>query len=252
MTVRSLAVASPIVLACIALSTVACQSSGVDAHASQPAATGGDKPPGAPAADKPDKKDQIEKKEHELACARLELDVARMAVGADEREAHMRVVETERKLEMAKADRDNYKNVESVLASTEAQLHLDEAKERLDEARQELTELEKTYAQEKFAEITKELVLARGKARVQLAEKGLELAQKKLAEQRDVEQPKKLAELGLALDKAQHEANEAHAREERTATEKKLKIMKAEQAIQENEHALAKLQGAGDAKEAKP
>jgi hypothetical protein len=252
MTVLSRSLASPILFAALALSSIACQSSGVDTHASQPAAPGGEKQSAAPGADKPDKKDQIEKKEHELACARLELDVARLAVGAEEREAHMHVVETERKLEMAKADRDNYKNVESVLASTEAQLHLDEAKERLDEARQELTELEKTYAQEKFAEITKELVLARGKARVQLAEKGLDLTQKKLAHQRDVEQPKKLAELTLALDKAQHEANEAHAKEERAATEKKLKLMKAEQVIQENEHALAKLQSAGDAKDAKP
>jgi hypothetical protein len=232
--------------------SVACQSSGVDTHGSQSVTQGGEKPAAAPGADKPDKKDQIEKKEHELACARLELDVAKLAVGSDEREAHMRVVETQRRLEMAKADRDNYKNVESVLAATEAQLRLDEAKERLDEARQELTELEKTYAQEKFAEITKELVLARGKAHVQLAEKGLELAQKKLAQQREVEQPKKLAELDLALEKAQHEANEARAKEERAATEKKLKIMKAEQAIQEDEHALAKLQSGGDAKEAKP
>jgi hypothetical protein len=222
-----------------------------DSSAVDPGAAKKDAPPAKEDDEKPDKKEKVEKKEHELACARLELQVAKQSTAADEREAHMRVVEAERKLDMAKRDQENYKNVESVLANAEASLHLDEAKERLEEARQELTELEKTYAKEKFAEITKELVLTRGKVRVHLAEKSLDLAQKKLAEQRDVDQPKKLAELSLALEKAQHEANEARAKEERGQTESKLKLMKAEQSVQELEHALAKLQSSSDEKAAK-
>jgi hypothetical protein len=202
--------------------------------------------------DKPDKQEKIERKEHELACARLELQVAQQVTAADERDAKMRVVECERKLEMATRDVENFKSVESVLANTEANLHIDEAKERLDESKQELKELEKSYEHEKFAEITKELVLSRGKVRVELAQKGLELSQKKASAVRDVEQPKKVAELSLAREKAEHDANEARSKTERLASENKLKLMKAEQSVQEIEHALAKLQSSPAPKAATP
>ncbi len=207
---------------------------------------------GKEADDKPDKQEKIERKEHELACARLELQVAEQVIAADERDAKMRVVECERKLEMATRDVDNFKNVESVLANTEANLHIDEAKERLDEAKQNLKELEKSYEHERFAEITKELVLSRGKMQVELAQKGLDLSQKKASAVRDVEQPKKVAELSLAREKAEHDANEARSKTERLASENKLKLMKAEQSVQEIEHALAKLQSSPAPKAATP
>lgn len=198
-----------------------------------------------------EKQEKIEKKEHELACARIELDIARQSTTADERDAKIQLVEVEFKLQRATGDLDNYKNVESKLATSETDLRLEEAKQRLEEARQELAELEKMYSKEKFAEITKELVLVRGKVRVKLAEKSLELAQKKATQQRDFEIPKKLKELTQALEKAQFDVDAARLKEARVANDKKLKLLKAEHSIDEIERAITKLKSGKDEKETK-
>ncbi len=201
--------------------------------------------------DSADRAEKLEKKERELACARIELDIARQSTEADEREARSSVADAEFKLQRASEDRDNYKNVEAQLVTSEAELRLEEAKERLEESRQELAELEKMYKQETFAEITKELVLVRGKVKVKMAEKGLELTQRKGVQQREFEIPKKLKELGQSLQKAQDDLDAAKRKEARVANEKKLKILKAEQSIGEIERAIAKLKSGKDDKEVK-
>jgi hypothetical protein len=205
----------------------------------------------APKVDAAERSEKIEKKEQELACARLELDIARQSLESDEREARARVVESEFKLQRATQDRDNFKNVEAQLTSSESDLRLEEAKERLEESRQELAELEKMYKQETFAEITKELVLVRGKVKVKMAEKGLELTQKKAVQQREFEIPKKLSELGQAIQKAEEDLDAAKRKETRLASEKKLKILKAEQAIGDIERSIAKLKSGKDEKSEK-
>jgi hypothetical protein len=201
--------------------------------------------------EKPSQQEKLEKKEYELVCARLELDIAKQAVDGDEREAKANLVQAEFKLQRAVEDRDNYKNVESALATSETDLHLEEAKERLEESRQEMAELEKMYKKETFAEITKELVLVRGKVRVKMAEKGLELAQKKATQQREFEIPKKTKELGQSVEKAQLDVDAARLKLARFENEKKLKLAKAERSITEIERAIAKLKSSKDDKEAK-
>jgi hypothetical protein len=206
--------------------------------------------PGAKS-DKADVAEKIEKKEQELACARLELDIARQSIESEESAARASVVESDFKLLRAKQDRDNFKNVEAQLTTSESDLRLEEAKERLEESRQELAELEKMYKQESFAEITKELVLVRGKVKVKMAEKGLELTQKKAVQQREFEIPKKLAELEQAIQKASEDQYAALSKEARLANEKKLKILKAEQAIGDIERSIAKLKSGKDEKNEK-
>ena len=222
-----------------ALAACAAQGKGSEAASESPKPApggGGEKPDEADAADK------VQKAQREVDYAKIDLDLAKMSVASDARETDQSVVEATQKLDAIKKDRDNFKNTETPQKLAEKQLDIDRSTQFMDEAKQELDELEGMYKKEEFASLTKELVLSRGKKKLEFAKRGLELAKKNQDQLTNFDLPKKQLELDQAVERGEKSLAEATAKKEKGALESKLKVMKAEHHVDEAQKALEKAQ----------
>lgn len=120
----------------------------------------------------------------------------------------------------------------------DAEINLSRAESRLIESRDELNELEAMYSEEQFAERTKELVLARGRRNLDLAETAHGLSQRKLETLRDFTHVAKRAELtravenaGRAIDSAKTALQIEKAKAELTVLRKERAVAKAEKKL---------------------
>jgi len=217
------------------LAASACAASGArtpEAGSPPPAGGKGDDAEGAA--------DKITKKERELEYAKIELEIAKLSAAADSREAENTVTDATQKLDTAKKDRENFKDLEKPNKLADKQLDLDRAAWRMEESKQELAELEGMYKKEDFASLTKELVLQRGKKSLEFAQRGLELAKKDQEGLAGHDLPKKETELDQAFDRAEKGVQEANAKKDRVALETKLKLTKAEHHVDEAQRELEK------------
>ncbi len=128
--------------------------------------------------------------EHAIHIAELDLEKARVetegAVSAAATRlevARLEAQEVELSAEAFAAERE--------VKLDEARLALDRSAGRAKDAELELAELEAMYADEEFAEKTKELVITRGRREMEFAQRALELAQRRLERLQNVELPEK-------------------------------------------------------------
>jgi len=201
-----------------------------------------------PAKDAKSKEDELHKKRREFECARIALALAKLDATANEIEVARAVEISERAFAAARAELENFNTVVGALEQDERRLALDRAQQRVVESEQELRELEAMYAQEQFATTTKELVLTRGKAQLAMARRDLGLVQRRAEQQLLFEHPKRGRELSDAVVKAEHALADARAKLERGQTQRKLDLAKAENAVDDAERAVARLEreiGAG-------
>jgi hypothetical protein len=119
----------------------------------------------------------------------------------------------------------------------------------MEESKQELVELEAMYKQEDFAELTKELVISRGRKRLEFSQRGFELAQKAQQELVGHDLPKKEMEANQAVEKAEKALREVQAKKDRGAIEIKLKLMRAEHKIDDLEREIEKMKKKSEKKE---
>lgn len=244
------AVAASLLLATGCASVAAAPSPAADA-APASAAKSAEAKPAAP-------KDEGEarKKEREFDYARMQLDLAKLAAESARSAAKAAQGAAERELAAAKASRDHFKKVTIALELDERALALDRAQQSVLEAEQELKELEAMYAGEKFAETTKELVLSRGRSRLEMAKRDLELSQRRLDELKTHEHKQREKELGERVTKTQQAFDDAKAAARRTDLEQRLALLRAEHAFEDAareapERARALLEEREKAKEAK-
>ena len=188
------------------------------------------------------KAEELRKKKRELDYAKMQLEITRLDVQADERGAKIAVDNADRDLATTKAERDNFVNILKPLEVAERNLALDGSKQRVVESEQEMKELEGMYAKEDFANSTKELVLTRGRNHLAIAKRDLELDQKRLDQLNAFDHPKREHDLGAAVDRATQAAAEAHAKQDKGTLEHKLTLLKAEHGIEDLEHEIAKLE----------
>lgn len=186
-----------------------------------------------------DQEAALRKKTRAVEYARLQLEVAKLDAEGSQRAAAQAVEAAERELAAAKNERDHYKKTAAKLELEERALAIDRSKQNVVEAEQELGELEAMYAQEDFAATTKELVLTRGRARLEMSRRDLELAERRQSILKGFEQKKREKELGDRLTKAQVDADAAKARVAKTEIETRLSVMKAEHALEDAERELA-------------
>lgn len=191
--------------------------------------------------EKEDKAEELRKKEHELDYARRELKIARLETESAGREAKNALDAAEFKLKEALDERDHYKTKESTLKIAGEALGIERSEEQRERQRQELAEIEAMYAKEDFAELTKELVIRRSRMDLVLAEKNLAIEQQKLADLRDHEIPQKTRALAEEVVKAEKSLAEAKAKLARHESEKELKLLKSEHAVENVEREITKL-----------
>ncbi len=106
------------------------------------------------------------------------------------------------------------------------------------------------YKKEDFASLTKELVIQRGKKSLEFAQRGLELAKKSQEQLVSHELAKKELELDQAVERAEKALLEANAKKEKCAAECKLKAMKADHHVDEQQRAVEKLKSKDKPKDA--
>lgn len=213
---------------------LACKSTATERSEKPASADGGKAEDAEGAADK------VTKKEREVEYAKMELEIAKLSAAADEREAEMAVVEATQKLDAAKKDRDHFKGLDKPNKLADKQLDVDRAAFRMEEQGDELKELETMYKKEDFAELTKELVLKRGKKNLEFAQRGLDIAKKDQEGLSAHDLPKKETELDQAVQRAEKGLQEANAKKDRSAMESKLKLLKAEHRVDEAQRELDK------------
>ena len=206
-----------------------------------PAPTGAATQAAAPAPEKPVNEDEERKKVRAVESARLELDIAKLAADSARAGAKAAQGAAERELNAVKAEREHFKKVTVALELDAAGLGVDRAKQSVAEAEQELKELEGMYAAEKFAEATKELVLARGRARLEFARRDLDLEQRKLEQLKGFEHKKRDRELGERETKAKLALEEAKAAAKKTDLEQRLALARAEHAVEDAERAAPRV-----------
>lgn len=180
-----------------------------------------------------------------LDKATLKLEIARIDAKNGEASAARSVEAATLEAELAASALENYRGVLQPIEAAASALSLDRGRQRVKESKEELDELEKMYAQEEFADLTKELVLSRGRSALEMAQRDLELTEKRAAQSREFEWPRKERELKEKVASTQRALDEAKARAEKGAIERKLALMEAEEAVAKAREALEKAQPAG-------
>jgi len=193
----------------------------------------------ASAPTKPEDELEQRKKVRAVEAARLELDIAKLAADSARAGAKAAVGAAERELNAVKAEREHFKKVTVALELDAAGLGVDRAKQSLLESEQELEELQRMYEAETFAEATKELVLARGKARLEMVKRDLDLEQRKLEQLKGFEHKKRDRELGERETKAKLALEAAKSAAKKTDLEQRLALTRAEHALEDAERAAS-------------
>jgi len=121
----------------------------------------------------------------------------------------------------------------------EAQITLDAAKNAAVQAKDEYNELVAMYKAEEFAEMTKELVLKRGRHNLDLAERRLQVQVGKLQDLEKSVLPRERAALKGKLQDAESGFRRAQLTTEKTKLEIRIAVSEAEHAVNTNQADLA-------------
>ena len=183
---------------------------------------------GSPAADEAGAED----KAHKIEMAQLELDQARLGSEQGLAKAELELMLAEKKLKEDKESLQVFKKSRS-RRQAEAQLELDRATGRATDSEAELAELESMYADEEFAEKTKELVLNRGRRNLDHARRGLEIQEQKLQLLVEYELPKEQYGKEMAVSEAEQKLAQSRRGLELARLKGKAAVTKAEYALLE-------------------
>lgn len=172
---------------------------------------------------------------HSLSQARMDMEITQLDVTAARTKAELGVTNARRELEEKERALAVFLEHERPNKMANAQLSLDRVVHRLDLERDELNELTAMYEAEDFAELTKELVLKRGRMGVAFAERSLELERKKLDLLSNETLAKQERELRVGVEKAQHGVREAEIGLKKAELEADKKLSGARHAIEKLE-----------------
>jgi len=184
---------------------------------------------------------KIAKKRHELAMARMQRELDQLGNEEKLRAAQHRSRHAELAVAEAEQALAHFQENEAPLARQREQLDVDGATGRRDDAQAEFDELEAMYAEEEFAQSTKELVLRRGRRSLEHSNRRLVMATEALRHLVEVEQPKKARELAQALDGKRSDRTAARVALQRAELELAMGAQKSSFSIQNLEHELAEL-----------
>ena len=180
-----------------------------------------------------DDEDDAEEQERKLMFAKLDLAVAELKAKQSGLDAERGLADAERELVEAQKNLQLFLEHEQPTKVAEEQLSLDRSMHRRELTEDELNELISMYAAEEFAELTKELVLKRGRKSLEFAERGLAFAEAEFALLQNEELPQRQRKLEQELVKAKRGVEDAQRALEVTGIEVKVALMKAQDKLDE-------------------
>ena len=182
----------------------------------------------------------IEALERAVTKAGLSLEIERAEQAQAARRETVAIEEARRDVEDAERALEAFVTGERPHRLASLQLRLDmEANDAL-QAKQELDELTAMYKAEEFANMTKELVLHRGRKRLEHAQRSLQLAQTEAKQTREVELPSEARELRRALTQAKETLRVAEEDAKLAVLHRKHALLDAEEGVIDAQKALDK------------
>ncbi len=142
-------------------------------------------------------------REQKIELAELRVEQARVEAEQGGAEARVGLELAQRKLAAARQKLTVFEATHRAIRLEEARLELDRAIGRAADAAAELGELEAMYAEEEFAEKTKELVITRGRRNLEHAQRGVAIGEGKFEKLQRDELPAEERELERAVVEAE-------------------------------------------------
>jgi hypothetical protein len=178
--------------------------------------------------------------ERQRAIERNKVARARMDVEANRRSDAAALEKAKAELAQAEQARKRFGEEEAPIKTERAQLDLQEAQDSLAENREELDQLEMMYKADDLADKTKEIVLNRGKRRLERAQQRLALQQREANSlQSELDQTR--AKLELAVTEKKVELERMQRSVESDALEKDTAVLSAQAELARVEEELAQL-----------
>lgn len=182
----------------------------------------------ASADEEADEADEAEEQARKLLFSKLDLTVAKLEAEQSKLDADRSVAKAERKLVEAQRALKLFLEHEQPTELAEAQFGLDRSSHRRELAEDELNELISMYEAEEFAELTKELVLKRGRKSLEFSQRGLAFAQAEFDLLQNEELPQRQRDLERELVEAQQGVEDAQRAFKVSGIEIKVALMKAQ------------------------
>ncbi|MCA8962923.1 MAG: hypothetical protein KDC38_20510 [Planctomycetes bacterium] len=169
--------------------------------------------------------------EREMRVAVGRLELARFEVESAEIDAISEIARAQRELELARQQLAEFDELTRPLRTKRAQLDLQQSRDSVRENEQELEQLEMMYNDQQIADATKEIVLERGRRRLERARQRLTIEEQEVQKLETHTLPREREGLELAV----REKEDGLARRQRTAEstrmEKHLGILGAENEV---------------------
>lgn len=166
--------------------------------------------------------------DRDLATARDKLAIARLQVDLAEKRTETGRLRKERELELARSELAQFEESDAPTRLAKSKLDLARRRDAVTEQKEELAQLEMMYEQQDLADKTREIVLQRGKRRVERAEADLAIGERETATLEGKVLPRERAKLALEIDVKARELEEMKRDAESTLLDKRMALRSAE------------------------
>jgi hypothetical protein len=165
------------------------------------------------------------------AALRDKVEIARLQLAVAEQRAETARLRKEKELELQRGELAQFDESEAPNRLAKAKLELARRRDALAEQEEELAQLEMMYEQQDLSDKTREIVLARGKRRVERAQEELAIAERETTALESRTLPRERGKLALEIEIKERELLESKSDAEATLLEKRLALRAAEDAI---------------------
>ena len=184
---------------------------------------------------------QHAKLDRDIAIAHERLAQARLTQAHAEIENGVTVAKAERELALETERLHVFTGLTAPNRIQQAQLDLVRAEDRATEAREEFEQLQKMYAEDDFADGTKEIVLERGRRRLERSQEDLRLRRDRFTILTEKTIPLEAADHEWKVEQKQQAVEKAHRAADSSALDKHIAGMKAEAEVASLEAEIATL-----------
>jgi hypothetical protein len=166
--------------------------------------------------------------ERELAAARDKAGIAKLQLVLAEKRAESGKLRKQRELEQARAELTQFDESDAPNQLARSKLDLARRRDALTEQQEELAQLEMLYEKQDLADKTREIVLQRGKRRVERAQDELAIAERESAALETKTLPRQRAKLAFEVEAKTRELDEQSCESEAGLLEKRLAVRSAD------------------------
>jgi hypothetical protein len=205
--------ARSLVLAALAFAPACSTTSQSPAHAASPG--------GAPAATPANG-------ERELAGARDKVAIANLQLALSDKRSESSRLRKEKELELSRAELTQFEESDMPNQLAKSKLELTRRRDSLTEQQEELAQLEMLYEKQDLADKTREIVLQRGKRRVERAQDDLAISERESATLESKTLPRQRAKLAFEIEAKTRELDEQKSEAQVTQLEKRMAVRTAE------------------------